>query len=90
MAVAEDGWGSGAGVQPVGIDKRVNVALDQPHIVQPDLAQVIDQPLSGAAHILLVRGECADTRDPQPLLQFFQLARAGRVQVSGEAARVFF
>ncbi len=89
MAVTEHGRRIRARVQPVGIDERVNVALDQTHVVQPDPAQMVGQPLGGAAHILLVGRERADARDPQPRLQLLQLARAGSVQIGGEVVPVF-
>ena len=65
------------GMQPVGIDQRMTVGFDQPHVLHADAGQLGGQRLGGAAAIALVLGQRGDGRNAQQVLQFIEKARDG-------------
>ena len=73
VAVAEDG-GFAGGVQPIGVDQRMFVRLDELDVLHAGGAQGVGDEVGGAIDIGAVFGQGADAGNAQELLQLFEQA----------------
>jgi hypothetical protein len=66
VVVAVDEGGRGVrGVEPVAVDDRVAAGRGDLDVLEADPAQVVSDPLGGAAAVLAVLGQAGDAGDPQ-------------------------
>ena len=71
MAVDENGRFTG-GVQPVGVDERVALCIDEADVFHADALEFGDEEFGGAAAVAFVLGQSRDGWNAQEVFEFIE------------------
>ena len=71
VAVEQGGWFAG-GVQPIGVNQRMALGIDEAGVLEADAGQLAEDEFGGAAAIGLVLGQGGNGRNAQQILEFVQ------------------